>query len=172
MNLLAWAEMEILVFRHGPAGDKEAWRRRGRDDAKRPLTASGRDKTRKAAEGLAALVGSLDAVASSSLLRATQTADALSAKFPDAKRLTLNELSPDAEPSRAAARLLALDLGRVAVVGHQPQLSGLVGELMGCARLKLELKKAGACLLSLESPKPGTARLEWLLKPSQLRGLR
>jgi phosphohistidine phosphatase len=164
--------MEILVLRHGPAGDREAWKRRGLDDAKRPLTPAGAKKTRQAAKGAAALVEALDVIAASPLLRAKQTADALSSAFPKAERLELPELAPEVEPARAAAKILALKAARVAVVGHEPHLSGLVGELTGCPALKLELKKAGACLLSLENPRPGAAKLEWLLKPAHLRALR
>lgn len=157
--------MEVLVFRHGLAGDKEKWRAAGRDDAERPLTPEGRIKTRKAADGLARLVDGLDVIASSPLKRAEQTADALAPRFKRAKRATLDELRPEADPANAAARLRALRAKRVAVIGHEPQLSALIGVLLGCEGLKLDLKKAGACLIA-------EGKLTWLLTPKQLRALR
>ena len=163
--------MEVLVFRHGPAGDKKDWLASGKDDAQRPLTPEGRDKTRKAADGLAALVDRVDVIASSPLARAAQTADELAPRFKKAKRVTLRELQPEVDPAKAAARVLALDAERVAVVGHEPQLSGVIGALLGAA-VPLDLKKAGACLIALEAPRPATGKLVWLLTPKQLRGLR
>ena len=38
--------MMLLLIRHGPAGDREAWRALGKDDFLRPLTADGRARTR------------------------------------------------------------------------------------------------------------------------------
>lgn len=163
--------MEVLVFRHGPAGDKKEWLASGKDDAERPLTSDGRDKTRKAADGLAALLDGLDVIAASPLKRAAQTADALAPRFKKAKRLTLPELRPEVDPAKAAARVLALDVERVAVVGHEPQLSGVIAALLG-AEVPLDLKKAGACLVELEAPRPGSGKLAWLLTPKHLRGLR
>ncbi|HET8733906.1 MAG TPA: hypothetical protein VFM45_09060, partial [Anaeromyxobacteraceae bacterium] len=59
----------------------------------------------------------------------------------------------------------------VVAVGHEPQLGRLATWLLsGADRPFLGLRKAGACLLDLgDDPKPGTARLLWLVEPSQLR---
>ncbi|MDE2038957.1 MAG: histidine phosphatase family protein [Elusimicrobia bacterium] len=78
--------MELLLMRHGPAGDSRRWLARGRADAERPLTETGRRKTRRAAEGLARLLPRLDLIASSPLLRARQTADALARLHGEATR--------------------------------------------------------------------------------------
>jgi hypothetical protein len=44
--------------------------------------------------------------------------------------------------------------------------------LTGLQESFIEFKKGGACLLDLgENPKPGRAKLEWLIKPSHLRTL-
>ncbi len=162
----------MLVFRHGPAGDKKDWIAEGRDDAARPLTSDGRDKTRKAAAGLARIVDGLDVIAASPLKRAAQTADELAPFFKRAKRVTLRELEPETDPAKAAAKTLSLGGKRIAVVGHEPQLSGLIGVLLGRPQLPVDLKKAGACLIELSEARPGAGKLEWLLTPKQLRGLR
>jgi len=172
MRFATFKAMEVLVFRHGLAGDKEKWRAAGRDDAQRPLTPEGRIKTRKAADGLAELVDRLDVIAASPLTRAEQTADALASRFKRAQRMTLDELRPEADPAKAAARVLALRAKRAAVIGHEPHLSALIGVLLGCEDLKLDLKKAGACLVELETPAAGEGKLTWLLTPKQLRALR
>lgn len=165
--------MELLIFRHGPAGDPKAWKKKGRPDEERPLTPAGKAKTGKAAAGLAALVDGLDFVASSPLRRAVQTADALAKKFKRAERLSLEALEPGADPDDAIAALAShADGDRVAFVGHEPHLSALVGALIGAEGARLDLKKAGACLLDVGKPKRGGATLRWLLTPSQLRALR
>ena len=92
--------MELLVFRHGPAGDKKEWMAAGRDDSLRPLTKDGRDKTRKAAAGLSRLLDGLDVIAASPLKRAAQTADELTPYFESAKRITLPSSSPKPPPPR------------------------------------------------------------------------
>jgi phosphohistidine phosphatase len=164
--------MELLIFRHGPAGDSEKWAKTGKPDAARPLTEDGRDKTAKAAAGLASLVGGLEVVASSRLTRAIQTAELLASRFPKARKVMLSELEPGADPKDTLAALASLGAERVAVVGHEPHLGRLAAALLGAKAGSLELKKAGACLLEMEKPAPASARLLWLLRPSQLRALR
>ncbi len=163
--------MELLIFRHGPAGDKDAWKAKGKPDSQRPLTADGRDKTAKAAKGLASLLPTLDAIVSSPFARALQTADLLAERFPKAERRELAELAQEEPPSAVIGRLKELArFERAALVGHEPQLSALIAELIGGGAL--ELKKAGAALLELEKPAAGGGKLLWLLQPSQLRALR
>ena len=62
----------------------------------------------------------------------------------------------------------------MAVVGHEPGLSGLASYLLvgSDAGVDLELKKGGAAMLSLDGDtKPGSALLRWLLTPKVLRSL-
>ena len=40
--------MQLLLFRHGPAGERAAWARTGHPDEDRPLTAEGRERVRLA----------------------------------------------------------------------------------------------------------------------------
>jgi phosphohistidine phosphatase len=163
--------MELLIFRHGPAGDKEKWKAAGRPDAERPLTPDGKLKTAKAAAGLAAVYPRLDVVATSPLRRARQTAELLLRRYGGTALVELRELSPGTDPRRTIAALAGLAPARhVALVGHEPHLSALVAALTGGGAL--ELKKAGACLLEADRLAPGAARLLWLLRPSQLRALR
>lgn len=165
--------MELLVVRHAIAGDREAFARTGEDDARRPLTAEGRRRFEKGARGLRRIAGAPDLLATSLLERAVQTGELLDAAFGGGLRtVRLGELAPDAEPE-ALLRWLrrAPRRGRVAVVGHEPHLSRLVAlAIAGRPADLVELKKGGACLLDLgASPRPGRARLLWLLTAAQLR---
>lgn len=159
--------MLLLLWRHGPAGDKTRWAESGQDDAQRPLTDEGRVKTRRAAKGLRELVGSLDLVASSPLIRARETARFAAERFPKARRSVRADLVPTADPRRAARWLAGLDASAVCVVGHEPHLSQLAAHLLaeGSAPL-FELKKGGAALLDLKAK-----RLLALLTAKHLRRL-
>jgi phosphohistidine phosphatase len=166
--------MKLLVLRHDVAEPREAGASRDAD-AKRALTAAGRRRAEKAARALARWVGEVDLLASSPLRRARQTADALAAELDDVEVTEVDVLAPGVAPADVAA-WLAEQRGfeQAAIVGHEPGLSTLVTWLVsGLSTPILELGKGGACLLELpEHVAPGQARLLWLLRPGQLRGLR
>src|SRR5712692_8542849 len=60
------ADMELVFLRHGAAADREDWKG---DDADRPLTADGTDRTKEVVRGLKALKVKPDIILSSPLLR-------------------------------------------------------------------------------------------------------
>ncbi len=74
--------MRLLVIRHGPAGDRDEFAKTGKDDSERPLTTDGKAKMRRAARGLRALVPHIDVLASSSHVRAHQTARIVAGAYP------------------------------------------------------------------------------------------
>jgi phosphohistidine phosphatase len=115
----AWA-VHLIIARHAKAAP-------GQPDALRPLTESGRESAR--------LLGGLlaeerpDAVVSSPLLRAHETAKAIAAAA--GLEASVDErLAPGAtlESLRAAVEGLG---ERVVVVGHQPDCGEIVFELTG-----------------------------------------
>jgi phosphohistidine phosphatase len=166
--------MDLLVVRHAIAEDREEFARSARDDGERPLTDDGRRKFEKGARGLRELVPSIDVLATSSLARAVQTGEILEAAYGIGRPVRLAELAPDAEPSSLVPWLRRQRRrSLVAIVGHEPHLSGVVEVLLTGRRAEfVELKKGGACLLSLGGePQPGRAQLRWLLTAGQLRRL-
>lgn len=163
--------MELLIVRHGPAGDRKAWRDSGRPDAERPLTQDGRRKARAAARGLAEVLDGVGLVATSPWKRAAQTADLLAAEF-GAKVLAVPALVPDRPFEDLSAWLASRREKRLALVGHEPHLSEFATWLMtGRAESALALKKSQALLLDLHSPGPGGATLLWSVPPRLLRAL-
>lgn len=172
--------MNLLVIRHAIAEDKDAFAATGRSDDQRPLTEAGRSKMRRAAEGLRLTCPRVAVLGSSPLLRARETADIVAPAF----RITRVEIVEALRPDRPFDELMAWlrrrrapndgnDENTVAVVGHEPHLSGLVTWLMTSGTdSRVELKKGGACLLRFDrAPAAGEAILRWALTPSQLRGL-
>ena len=161
--------MKVLIIRHGPAGDAEAWEREGRDDRLRPLTPDGKKDMREAAFGLATLQPSVDLVATSPLVRAAQTAEIIASEY-ECKVVTVDALEPGEAPARVLEWLRDQPAeGAVALVGHEPHLSALVCYLLsGKTAAFVELKKGGACLLEVKSASAGSATLEWLLTRREL----
>ena len=67
-----------------------------------------------------------------------------------------------------------IEADHVAIVGHEPGLSGLVALLLtGSAEgLRLVLKKGGVVALEVRDPgRRGAGTMRWLLTPRQLRRL-
>ena len=120
-----------------------------------------------------ALVPKLDALAPSPLVRARQTAAIVARAYRRKVDAATRSLEPEARPT-SFARWLAVHrkTATVAVVGHEPHLGALVTWLLaGVNEPRVELKKAGACLLRFDGkPRRAGARMEWLLTPAQLKG--
>jgi phosphohistidine phosphatase len=166
--------VRLLLVRHGPAEDRAAWRDAGKEDFLRPLTPDGRVRTRSAAKGLRRLVDPPGAIATSPFARAAQTADILARTFGVEAPEDLHAIVPGSPPSSALPWIEArhrLDL--VAMVGHEPHLGHLASWMLARSDEPfLELRKGGACLLDLGTrPRPGEARLLWMVVPGQLRRL-
>ena len=128
--------MRLLIVRHAEAAP-------GEPDELRPLTPAGREQAQ--ALGATLLAGGIapDAVLSSPLLRARETAQALGLGEPEVDE----RLAPGASP--ADIRDVASGRGEtVVVVGHQPDCGRAVAELTGreeprfppCAHAVVELE--------------------------------
>jgi len=168
--------MEIIVFRHGIALDRDEAADMGLSDGERPLTEKGRRRTRSAAAGLKRVLGDdrVDFVISSPLLRARQTAELLLPYLEPAPMEETDVLEPGLDPADLDAWLRERrSTERLVLVGHEPDLSGWVSWGLSRKRERfMSLKKAGACLLEFPGhAEGGTGDLRWLLTAGQLRAL-
>src|SRR5262249_1795446 len=161
--------MRLILFRHGPAGQRDAGR--WPDDGQRPLSERGAQRTRAAARGLSRCEPGIEVIASSPLLRAEATAPLLADELGDADVQLLDALRPGGSWRQVVAHLAAMPQGgTVALVGHEPDLGKLAGSLVFGAPCALPLKKAGACAIDFEGGvAAGRGRLVWLLAPRFLR---
>ena len=162
--------MELVFLRHGVAANREDWKG---DDADRPLTADGADRTKEVVRGLKALKIKPDVILSSPLLRARETAEiAKKGLITDAKVELAEELTPDASPDRLIVRLADL-AGKPVVlcVGHEPHISTTISMMVsGKTAASFEMKKAGVCCIRFTGiPKAGAGSVLWLLPPKFLR---
>jgi phosphohistidine phosphatase len=121
--------MKVLLIRHAHAADQD----RALPDAARHLTRRGRDLARRLGARLRAEGIVFDALVSSPLVRAVQTAElvAQGAGY-EGEVSALPALAPDGSPHRVAADLEGVGAA-VAVVGHEPSISHLAAVLLGRA---------------------------------------
>lgn len=164
--------MILYIIRHtiaAPAGLSE-----DEDDSQRPLTDKGSRRMYQIAQGLRVLETQIDLILTSPYLRAAQTASILAKTLgPNKDKVILSRaLSPAGYSDQVLQDINEKfgDCGSIALVGHEPSLSGLVSLLVsGDPTLGTRLRKGGVCKLSVDQLRAGRcATLEWLLSPAQL----
>ena len=161
--------MKVGFFRHGPAVPHGT---AGIPEADRPLTPEGRKKTLQAAQGLRRLDLGFDALYTSPLPRALETAEILAEVLRLPKPKILDVLLPGSASGPLLKKIRAFKDGSPLLVGHEPSLSSAVCRAIGAGSGSLELKKAGLAIVDLEpgsSSSRGTLRM--LLVPKVLRKL-
>jgi len=153
--------MNIFIIRHAKAVDKDA----PVDDGHRPLTARGRRDAEEVGELLREAEVELDAIVTSPLVRAVETAElvAVGLRF-DGGLDVAPELSPGRHPQAVVEEVILprADLDAVAVVGHEPQLGALLSALLG--QPAPSPAKGAAIKLAWDGPE-SPARFKWVVKP-------
>jgi len=161
--------MRLLIVRHATAVDAGT---AGITDAERFLTPEGREKFERAAAGLARLVDRPDALLTSPLLRARQTAEIAAAAWGGVTPRTLEALAGGTFAEQAKALDACPRDATVCVVGHEPHVSDLLGRLLGSRKGdRLSFKKGGAALVDVPGALAAGGRLVWFLPPKVLREL-
>ena len=133
--------MKLCFLRHGEAD----WPNWDKPDDERPLTERGRKEMKRVAKFLERLKLSADAILTSPLPRASQTAEIV------AKRLGIElktepALAHGFNTERLRRLLGKADPGCVMLVGHEPEFSEVIKELTGG---EIKLSKAGVALLEV-----------------------
>ncbi len=126
------------------------------------------------AKGVAKLVASADALMSSPLVRAVQTAEIFAAALGYAKEkiVRTDALLPGSDAVVLFRELAKQKDGEeVFCFGHAPQLDEAVAFALGAKQLLTALKKAGVACLELERVSPPSGILLWLCPPKILRRL-
>ena len=165
------ATLELYLIRHGIAEERgPEWP----DDSKRPLTAKGITALKQEAKALAALGISFDLIISSPLTRTRQTAGVFAEHLP--KKLNV-ELSDSLAPGGTSVEVMQeiakqASKGRVALVGHEPNIGELAARLIG-ARSPIEFKKGAICRIDFDGlPPKSVGMLRWFLPPRILKHAR
>lgn len=164
------ATLELYLIRHGVAAERGS---DYPDDSKRPLTSEGIAKLRREAKALAALGVDVDQIISSPLVRTKQTADVFAQILPSTPPVaTADALAPAGTPTAVFQEIAKhMRKGRIALVGHEPNIGELAARLIG-ARTPIEFKKGAICRIDFEVlPPKGQGQLRWFVTPRMLRKL-
>lgn len=153
--------MDLYVIRHGRAIDHAELI----EDGFRSLTPRGRREAEEVGRALRDAGVVFDAIITSPLVRAVETAElvAVGMKFEGGLDVAV-ELAPGRHPQSIVEEVLLprADLGAVAVVGHEPQMSGLCGALL--RRAVPSVAKGVAVRLAWEGPE-APAKFKWVIRP-------
>ena len=154
--------MRVTLIRHAEAGDDAP-----RDEA-RALTARGREDARRLGQALARRGVEFSLMVTSPLVRAVQTAEIVASEVGYRDRITVTELLvPDGTASRLVGFLRSTGRERemegtpsIALVAHEPILSGLAAALTGKPRHP-PLRKTEALRIRMSSGPDGKGTLRW-----------
>ena len=148
--------MYLYFLRHGEA-DWPNWKK---SDDERPLTKAGKKEMRAVAKFLARVKAMPDAILTSPLPRAAQTAE-IAAEYLKIKCRVENLLAPGFGKRELESVLQKYSKENLMLVGHEPDFSGAIAALTGAS---VKLSKAGVALVDVDLPS-GKARLHWLFPP-------
>ena len=163
--------MNLYIIRHAIAVDEAD--SDYESDSERPLTDKGRKKMRQIAKALRHLGVEFDLILSSPYVRACETAEILAEVFKMKDKIVFNDhLIPEGNPELLIGEINEKhSVDSLAIVGHEPYLSALIGVLTAdTAKIEITLKKGGVGYLSADDlhHQDHRATLEWLLTPGIL----
>jgi phosphohistidine phosphatase len=157
--------LELYLVRHADAGNSATW---AGVDAERPLSKKGRRQAKALGRTLKDLGLRVDAVITSPLLRAVQTAKPL-AKATGAEIVVDERLGYGFGKRELAALVGQLGAGmqRVVLVGHDPGFTEVASLLSGTS---IEMAKGALARIDLANRevRAGAGDLRWLLPPDAI----
>jgi phosphohistidine phosphatase len=148
--------MQVYLVRHAHAVDQDEHL----SDEQRYLTKRGRKAIREVGRMLHNEGVELDAILTSPLVRAVQTAELLAERLDYLEHIEALPALVPGVPPRVAALALASRGVKVAVVGHEPGISMLGAYLTGKPAFP-PFRKAQVCLIEDGRPR-------WFIHPEQL----
>lgn len=156
--------MKLFFLRHGLA-DRSAW---SGDDDKRPLTPHGKERMAAEAEMIAKLNLGLDAIITSPLTRAAQTAEIVAERLGLLDRMIVDDrVSPGFGRADLNSLLSEQDnADALMFVGHEPDFSLTIEGLIGGG--SIVCKKGSLARVDLTDAGVLSGELVWLIPPKAL----
>jgi len=153
--------MILYFMRHGAAVSREEW---NREELERPLTAKGRKHTQKQAQRFGREMRP-DRIYTSPYVRAFQTADIIATVLEIPERVIVDErLGPGFDYEKLSAIVRENPkVGSLLLVSHEPDLSSLVGQITGGARLNF--RKGALAEVEITDPETLLGVLSELISP-------
>ena len=156
--------MNIYLIRHGDAErislDKK--------DFDRELTESGKAKLKSAVNNWKNLIKKFDHIVTSPLTRALQTANVIAEQYDALDKIIIDKkLSPGCDTDNIIEIANSLNGDDIAFVGHQPDLSEELSELISPKGAYVDFKKGAIAKISFGNKvKAGSGTLEYLIPVS------
>lgn len=156
--------MTLYFLRHGHA-DHPSW---SGPDASRPLTREGIETMRMEARTMTRLGILVGAVVSSPLVRARETAEIAARALRAGDSVIIDDrLAPGFGPADLPGIVASYGAkGALLLVGHEPDMSDTIGELIGGGRVVM--KKGGLARIDRADHDGADWELVWLLAPRTL----
>ncbi len=162
--------MDIFILRHGKAEDAG----HGTPDAKRTLTRKGREEIAAVALWIAEQELEFDVIATSPLARAEETAVIVADTLGLSDRFsTWKTLAPGGNPDDICREVdRHADAEAILLVGHEPQLSSLIGRIIaGDEGAGIVMTKGGlAKIRNFSFSTRPSGELHWLITAKQMTG--
>ncbi len=159
----------LHLLRHAHAGDPARW---DGDDASRPLSEKGRRQAKDLGGLLAVIDEPPDLFITSPRVRAVETAEVVVKALRNRVTIVVDErLAGALDPALLNEILLAAGPAyRPCVVGHDPDFSGLLGELIGTD--PIPMRKGALARIDFAGGEivPGVGTLRFLLPPEVVAG--
>jgi phosphohistidine phosphatase len=165
--------LELFILRHGEAGKSLPTSPK---EFQRPLTEVGHERIEEVGQSLKKWNVNFDKVLTSPLRRAKETAETVAKVLDIESRLEDSDnLKPEGnrtELYRTLSKMKRQDT--VLIVGHEPYLSILIGDIIaGNPNSHISLKKGGLAKIDIETFSPKiSGELRWLLTPRQIRKIK
>jgi phosphohistidine phosphatase len=155
----------LYLLRHAHAGDPEGW---AGDDDLRPLSEKGRRQASRLGEALARWSDAPDLYITSPRVRARETAE-LAAEAAGTKVVEDRGLARPLDAATVADICAAHGADRPCLVGHDPDFSEVLGELLGVA--VVPMRKGAFARIDFEGQiRAGLGTIRVLLPPELLTG--
>ena len=157
----------LHLLRHAHAGDPERWHG---DDAERPLSEKGRRQAERLGRLLAGVGEAPDLFITSPKVRARETAELVAAAL-HVKVVVDRRLGAGLDLSTLSDVLMAhADSERPCVVGHDPDFSELLGQLLGIAPVPMRKGALARVDVGGRSLVAGRGLMRYLLPPEVVPG--
>ncbi len=159
--------MNIYLIRHGDA-EKSAI---GKRDFDRELTEHGKLKLKETAGNWKSYIDTFDFIVSSPLVRAVQTAEIIKEVFNFGGKIIIDEkIAPGNNTESVVEIANSLKGDKIAFVGHQPDLSEHLSNLISHEGAFIEFKKGTVAKVSFSNKvKMGKGTLEFLIPPNKYK---
>ncbi len=155
--------MNIYLIRHGEAEKAVI----GKKDIDRELTSAGKIKMKDTVASWKNIIDKLDYIYSSPLVRAVQTAEVVAEEFGISKKIiTDKKLSPGCKTDNIIEIANGAGEEDIAFVGHQPDFSEILSELISNKGAYIDVKKGAiAKVVFGNKAHAGKGTLEFLIPP-------